>query len=101
MAASPEVVLATIEQGRVEGLTTEAARQARYIVEDAHTKRVRGFEDSLVVQGAVDREAMIATMKSRITARDETPEKAAEAAKIAALQARIAEVEALMAAKGA
>lgn len=82
--AREEQVLVLLEQGRVDAVHTEAARQERYKGEDAERVRVRAEEDRAYAQGNVDRQTIEAQMREAIAARGLTPE-----AQVASLSARV------------
>lgn len=92
--AQEDIVLAQIEQGRIEAERTEAMRQERYKNEDAATARIRAAEDRLYAEGDAHRDAVKASLEATLAARANTPEKQAQDA-IEALQARIAHLESL------
>ena len=83
--AREEKILALLEQGRIDAMRTEAARQERYKGEDAERVRVRAEEDKAYAQGDLDREAVKAEMQASIAARGLTPE-----AQVATLSAQVA-----------
>lgn len=91
--AQEEDALKLLAAGAVEAERTEAARQARYVAEDADRKVKRAEEDRLRDEGIAHREAVKARLEAAIAARQNTPERRQQeqvadlAAKVAALEA--------------